>query len=95
VARPVPNPPAATAPDPAPTPDDLLRAEVGFRCRRAANPVPTLMPPASRSCGRRRRRAKAIELVERIADEESLDVLGWRPVRSGGHRGGRAEARDR
>jgi glutamate synthase (NADPH/NADH) large chain len=62
-------------------PDELLRAEVDFdlpepdehgRNTYAAGIVFLPNDPEQR--------AKAVELVERIADEESLRVLGWRDV---------------
>ncbi len=62
-------------------PDELLRAEVGFglpepdedgRNTYAAGIV--FLPHDAEQ------RAKAVELVERTADEESLRVLGWRDV---------------
>ncbi|TNC23945.1 glutamate synthase large subunit [Amycolatopsis alkalitolerans] len=62
-------------------PDELLRAEAGFGL------------PAPDSAGQHRyaagiaflpadpeSRTKAISLIERLADEEGLDVLGWRDV---------------
>ena len=62
-------------------PDELLRAEVGFplpaRAASGANAYAagiTFLPVDPDE------RAKAIALIEQIADEESLDVLGWRPV---------------
>jgi glutamate synthase (NADPH) large chain len=62
-------------------PDELLRADVGF-------PLPARAESGASAYAAgiaflpvdADERAKAIELVERIADEESLDVLGWRPV---------------
>jgi glutamate synthase (NADPH/NADH) large chain len=62
-------------------PDELLRAEVGFdlprpdedgRSTYAAGIAFLPADPAER--------ARAVELVERVADQESLRVLGWREV---------------
>ncbi|HEY3611011.1 MAG TPA: glutamate synthase large subunit, partial [Pseudonocardiaceae bacterium] len=62
-------------------PDELLRAEVGFplpaRAASGDNAYAagiTFLPVDPDE------RAKAIALIEQIADEESLTVLGWRPV---------------
>ncbi|HZZ49416.1 MAG TPA: glutamate synthase large subunit [Pseudonocardia sp.] len=57
-------------------PDGLLRAEVDFELPPAgAYAVGVAFLPSQDD-----RRAKAIDLVERIADEESLRVLGWREL---------------
>ncbi|GAB3506578.1 glutamate synthase large subunit [Amycolatopsis cihanbeyliensis] len=57
-------------------PDELLRAEVDFALpepgRYAAGLV--FLPTDAEH------RHKAVEMVERIAEEENLDVLGWREV---------------
>ena len=54
--------------------------------RRAGIPTPPASPSCPSTAGRDA--AKAVELIERIADEEGLLVLGWRdvPVDPGGRR---------
>ncbi|MEV0072921.1 glutamate synthase large subunit [Amycolatopsis sp. NPDC050768] len=57
-------------------PDELLRAEAGFVLPRAgAYAAGIAFLP-----GDAEQRRKAVELAERIAAEEGLDVLGWREV---------------
>ena len=57
-------------------PDRLLRAVAGFELPEAGEYAAGIaFLPADPAA-----RARAVELVERIADEESLIVLGWRDV---------------
>ncbi|MDI5976660.1 glutamate synthase large subunit [Amycolatopsis magusensis] len=61
-------------------PDELLRAEVDFELPEPGEHGHSYAAGIAFLPVEEDRRAKAVELIERVADEESLVVLGWRDV---------------
>ncbi|MBN6041673.1 glutamate synthase large subunit [Amycolatopsis sp. 195334CR] len=61
-------------------PDELLRAEVDFELPEPGEHGHSYAAGIAFLPVEEGRRDKAVELIERIADEESLVVLGWRDV---------------
>ncbi|GAB2750765.1 glutamate synthase large subunit [Amycolatopsis magusensis] len=61
-------------------PDELLRAEVDFELPEPGEHGHSYAAGIAFLPVEEGRRAKAVELIERVADEESLVVLGWRDV---------------
>ncbi|UJW36222.1 glutamate synthase large subunit [Saccharothrix sp. AJ9571] len=61
-------------------PDELLRAEVDFELPDPGEHGHSYAAGIAFLPVEEDRRAKAVELIERVADEESLVVLGWRDV---------------
>ncbi|QFU87765.1 glutamate synthase large subunit [Amycolatopsis sp. YIM 10] len=61
-------------------PDELLRAEVDFELPEPGEHGHSYAAGIAFLPVEEDRRLKAVELIERIADEESLVVLGWRDV---------------
>ncbi|MGA6166765.1 glutamate synthase large subunit [Amycolatopsis magusensis] len=61
-------------------PDELLRAEVDFELPAPGEHGHSYAAGIAFLPVEEDRRAKAVELIERVADEESLVVLGWRDV---------------